>query len=912
MRNPDAILQRRLAGVAFETAAPPRLDELPRMDVALFAGFAARGPVGLPVAVEDAQQFAAVFGDDAPLAWDAERGELARAQLAPAVRLFFANGGRRCWVLRLAREPRTSVLQVPGVVRIAADGGAAPLVLAASSPGRWADGVTLASSVTSARAAFLRWLPQGAELLLADGTGLAIGDLLCFRWPEAGCACYAGVRTLEAVGVPRGANRRQVQVRFDGALEQLEETRWPATFEGSARWQGGTAPARLQSDAFASPPASDAALVLALAVPAHQAPAPGTVLVVDLGDDQLLFCTGEALHDPGTAAGVLLQGRGLWRVPAVPPTGIPSVERLRLSLWARDGEGATLRLDELGLGRAHARHPHRLPEDQRVHRPDQVDTLQPWRDALLPRFPITGAMPWHEEDGQRREDAGLLLPFGVQTLPGAALAARHSGEPPLLRDGLQDFDARLFGEPELFASFASTLVADAEDLRMRAGAAARDPAGLHAALFVEEASLLAVPDAVQPGWLQEPGAALLAPDPSPVPPPDARDDDFIDCGSQPGPAPVLTGSTPGGQAVHLRWLADPAVSGPFQLEEARQRDWSDASIAWQGEGAVAVLEGRAAGDAFYRVRALGGAGTPWSNGIAVRMGAGDEAWRMRRGDEYDDATLRAVHRMLLRIALARSDALALLSLPRHYREDRALAHQDRIAAGVLDSASANGAVLPLGGTEGAAFDHAALYHGWLHGRDPDGVLRSSSPEGAMAGLLARRADERGAWVAPANEPLRGAVALDHAVAPERWLALLQAQVNVLRQDARGFLVLSADTLAADDDLRPINVRRLLALLRRAALRHGERWVFDPNDDSFRRGVERSFTALLGDLFRRGAFAGRTAPAAFQVVTDASLNTRQSVDAGRFIVELRVAPSRPMSFLTIRLTQTGDGVAASGR
>lgn len=912
MRNPDAILSRRLAGVAFETAAPPRLDELPRMDVALFAGFAARGPVGLPVAVEDAQQFAAVFGDDAPLAWDGERGELARAQLAPAVRLFFANGGRRCWVLRLAREPRTSTLQIPGVARIAGAGGATPLALEAASPGRWADAVTLASSVTSARAAFLRWLPQGAELLLADGTELAVGDLLCFRWPEAGCACYAGVAALEPVGVPRGANRRQVQVRFDGALEQLEEARSPATFVGHAHWQGGTAPARLQPDPAASPPDAAAPLVLALAVPAHLAPAPGTVLVVDLGDDQLLFCAGEVLRDRGGGDGVLLQGRGQWRVPAVPPSGAPSVERLRLSLWARDGEGATLRLDDIGLGRAHARHPHRLPTDQRVHRPELVDTLQPWRDALLPRFPAAGAMPWREQDGQRLEDAGLCLPFAVRTLPGAALAARHSGELPLLRDGLQEFDARLFGEPELFGSFASTLIADAEDLRMRAGGAAREPAGLHAGLFVEEASLLAVPDAAQPGWLQEPAAPLLPPDPSPVPPREPREDDFLDCGRQPGPPPVLAGSTPGGQVVHLRWLAEEGVTGPFQVEEARQRDWSDASVAWQGEGAAAVLEGRASGDAFYRVRALGGAGTPWSNGVAVRIGAGDEAWRMRRGDEYDDATLRAVHRMLLRIALARSDALALLALPRHYREDRALAHQERVATGVLDPAGANGAVLPLGGMEGAAFDHAALYLGWLQGRDPDGVLRSSSPEGALAGLLARRANERGAWIAPANEALRGVVALDHAAAPERWLALLQAQVNVVRQDARGFLVLSADTLAADDDLRPINVRRLLALLRRAALRHGERWVFDPNDDSFRRGVERSFTALLGDLFRRGAFAGRTAPAAFQVVTDASLNTRASVDAGRFIVELRVAPSRPMSFLTIRLTQTGDGVAASGR
>jgi phage tail sheath protein FI len=36
-----------------------------------------------------------------------------------------------------------------------------------------------------------------------------------------------------------------------------------------------------------------------------------------------------------------------------------------------------------------------------------------------------------------------------------------------------------------------------------------------------------------------------------------------------------------------------------------------------------------------------------------------------------------------------------------------------------------------------------------------------------------------------------------------------------------------------------------------------------------------------------------------------VNTRQSLDSGRFIVELRVAPSRPMTFLTVRLVQSGD-------
>jgi hypothetical protein len=75
--------QRRLAGFRFDVQAPPLDEALPRMDVAAFVGFAASGPLDVPVAVESAAQFAAVFGDDAPLAYDRRRGAAARAALAP-------------------------------------------------------------------------------------------------------------------------------------------------------------------------------------------------------------------------------------------------------------------------------------------------------------------------------------------------------------------------------------------------------------------------------------------------------------------------------------------------------------------------------------------------------------------------------------------------------------------------------------------------------------------------------------------------------------------------------------------------------------------------------------------------------------------------------------------------------------
>ncbi|MDX1654721.1 MAG: hypothetical protein R3310_05875, partial [Candidatus Competibacteraceae bacterium] len=122
----------------------------------------------------------------------------------------------------------------------------------------------------------------------------------------------------------------------------------------------------------------------------------------------------------------------------------------------------------------------------------------------------------------------------------------------------------------------------------------------------------------------------------------------------------------------------------------------------------------------------------------------------------------------------------------------------------------------------------------------------------------------------------------------------------------GFLVLNGETLAPDGEYRPIQVRRLLILLRRLALREGRSYVFEPHDTDFRGLIRHRFEGLLGELYSRGAFTGPRPEAAFRVVVDQSVNSRQSSEAGRLIVELRIAPARPLVFLTVRLTQTGTG------
>jgi hypothetical protein len=142
---------------------------LVRTDVAGFAGFAERGPIA-PQQVElkgPVEQFAIKL-----TAWDEYRaifgGFVPYGYLGYAVRAFFENGGRTCYVVRVATTSdatRTASFAFPGSV----DGGPAP---------RTGD-PTFSSSLTAAAPAGHTQLaidPQGA-LRTTDGTNPSPVDL---------------------------------------------------------------------------------------------------------------------------------------------------------------------------------------------------------------------------------------------------------------------------------------------------------------------------------------------------------------------------------------------------------------------------------------------------------------------------------------------------------------------------------------------------------------------------------------------------------------------------------------------------------------------------------------------------------------------------------------------------------------
>ncbi|MEU6284000.1 phage tail sheath subtilisin-like domain-containing protein [Streptomyces sp. NPDC047028] len=212
--------------------------------------------------------------------------------------------------------------------------------------------------------------------------------------------------------------------------------------------------------------------------------------------------------------------------------------------------------------------------------------------------------------------------------------------------------------------------------------------------------------------------------------------------------------------------------------------------------------------------------------------------------------------------------------------------------------------------ESTAFDskHAAMYWPWPRVMDPiAGKVVSVPPSGYMAGVWARNDATRGVHKAPANETVRGAVALDLAITRGEHDQLNPIGINCIRAfPGQGIRVWGARTLSSDPEWRYINVRRLFNFVEESILR-GTNWVvFEPNDTKLWDSVKRTVTMFLRAQWRAGALFGRSAEQSFFVKCDEENNPAESRDAGILNVEIGIAPVKPAEFVVFRISQFAEG------
>jgi uncharacterized protein len=213
---------------------------------------------------------------------------------------------------------------------------------------------------------------------------------------------------------------------------------------------------------------------------------------------------------------------------------------------------------------------------------------------------------------------------------------------------------------------------------------------------------------------------------------------------------------------------------------------------------------------------------------------------------------------------------------------------------------------------GTGYDskYAALYWPWVKVLDP--ATNSNilvPPSGHIAGVWGRNDDTRGVHKAPANEVIRGAVALGMDITAREQELLNPSGINCIRSfPGRGIRVWGARTLSSDPAWRYLNVRRLFNYIEESIL-GGTQWVvFEPNDDALWAKMRRTIQAFLTNEWRKGALAGLTPDEAFFVKCDRETNPSEGVDAGQVICEVGIAPVKPAEFVIFRLSQFSGGAS----
>jgi uncharacterized protein len=206
--------------------------------------------------------------------------------------------------------------------------------------------------------------------------------------------------------------------------------------------------------------------------------------------------------------------------------------------------------------------------------------------------------------------------------------------------------------------------------------------------------------------------------------------------------------------------------------------------------------------------------------------------------------------------------------------------------------------------------YAALYYPWVKVFDPaSGTNRMVPPSGHLAGIWGRNDATRGVHKAPANEVIRGAVALETQITRAEQELLNPIGINCIRAfPGRGIRVWGARTLSSDPAWRYLNVRRLFNYLEESIL-NGTQWVvFEPNDDALWARIRRTISAFLVNEWRKGALFGLTPDEAFYVRCDRETNPAESIDLGQVICEVGVAPVKPAEFVVFRLAQFSGGTS----
>jgi hypothetical protein len=211
---------------------------------------------------------------------------------------------------------------------------------------------------------------------------------------------------------------------------------------------------------------------------------------------------------------------------------------------------------------------------------------------------------------------------------------------------------------------------------------------------------------------------------------------------------------------------------------------------------------------------------------------------------------------------------------------------------------------------GSAFLQLAYpWLGWQGSASlPEGL---EGPEGALAGVLARRALLRGTFASAAGQPLYHVTRAypELSIAQRTWpqplstsrelpRRALEERVSLVGPTLAGFVVLSDVTTSTDVDWQPAGSNRLMSVWVRALRALGLALAFESSNEGKWAELRRRVSFIGDSLFRQGALRGPSVREAYEVHCDRSTMTPHDVDQGRIIAEVLYRPALPIEAIRI--------------
>ena len=215
------------------------------------------------------------------------------------------------------------------------------------------------------------------------------------------------------------------------------------------------------------------------------------------------------------------------------------------------------------------------------------------------------------------------------------------------------------------------------------------------------------------------------------------------------------------------------------------------------------------------------------------------------------------------------------------------------------------------GISGTNARNAALYYPLVKKADPkrENQVDTFVPCGIVAGIMATTDTNRGVWKSPAgiDAAMNGVQGLQVNLTDPQNGDLNKLGINCLRSfPEAGTVVWGARTLRGADQLadeyKYVAVRRT-ALFIEETLYRATKWVvFEPNDEPLWAQIRLNIGAFMHNLFRQGAFQGKTPKEAYLVKCDSETTTQNDINLGIVNILVGFAPLKPAEFVILQIQQ----------